>query len=258
MSFYRFGIKSGTRGSAANHIEYITRQGSYAARGDLVTTGYGNLPSWANDQPELLFIASDKYERKNGSPYRQFTVSLPNIQTARQNVDLARKIAHELAGQKPFLYAVHSPVSSLEGESNPHVHIVVCDRVPDSIERPPEQMFKRYDRDNPERGGCRKDSGGMNSMELRNRVILQRRTAAEITNTSLEENGYAARVDHRTLEQQGKRKKPERYLGPARIRMMTTEERQQYVSARHREPSGVGDGQRDEPYGVPPSPPWLN
>lgn len=236
MSFYRFGIKSGTRGSSANHVAYITRQGSYAARGDLVATGFGNLPSWANDQPELLLEASEKYERKNGSPYRQYTISLPNTQTTSQNADLARNIALELAGSKPYLFAVHSSFSSLEGESNPHVHIVICDRVPDNIERPPEQMFKRYNPDNPERGGCRKDSGGMNHMELRDRVISQRKTVAEITNASLEKNGYAARVDHRTLEQQGKRKKPERYLGPARIRVMTTEERQQYVSARHREP----------------------
>lgn len=235
MSFYRFGIKSGTRGSSANHIEYITRQGSYSARGDLVATGYGNMPTWANDQPELLFKAADKYERKNGSPYRQYTVSLPNTQRTSQNVELARNIAHQLAGPKPYLLAVHSPFSSLEGESNPHVHIVVCDRLPDNIERPPEQMFKRYNPDNPERGGCRKDSGGMNRMELRDRVISQRKAVAEITNASLEMNGYASRVDHRTLEQQGKRKKPERYLGPARIRVMTKEERQQYVSARHRE-----------------------
>jgi hypothetical protein len=135
MESLHFGIRSGKRGAATDHLNYITREGSYAARNDLVATGHGNMPSFAQEQPMLLWKASDRNERRNGSTFRSFTVALPNVLTTEQLTELAWQEARRLAGPKPFQFALHMPRSSLRDELHPHAHIVICDRVPDGIER---------------------------------------------------------------------------------------------------------------------------
>lgn len=233
MDHFHFEIKSGKRGSTTGHAAYITRTGAHAKREDLVATEHGNMPDWAAQSPEMFWKASDKYERKNGSTYRGLTISLPKDLTLDQNVDLARELIQALAGPKPFSLAIHNPISSLQGEFHPHVHAMICDRLPDGIERTPEQTFRRPNPAHPELGGCKKDSGGMNRMQLRDKLLAQRKIAADTINTALARQGHSARVDHRSLEEQGKRRRPERYLGPARIRAMSEDEKKQYVSARH-------------------------
>lgn len=229
MESLHFGIRSGKHGAATNHLNYITREGSYARRNDLVATGHGNMPSFASEQPMLLWKASDQHERKNGSTFRSYTVSLPKVLTIAQLTELASQEARRLAGPKAFQWALHMPRSSLRDEPHPHVHIVICDRLPDGIERTPEQMFKRYNPANPEKGGCRKDSGGKTRQALRSHVTAQRQAAAEEINAALAMHGHDLRVDHRTLKERGIDRAPERYLGPAKIRTMTPEERAPYM-----------------------------
>jgi hypothetical protein len=236
MESLHFGITSGKHGTAANHLAYITRDGHYAARNDLITTGHGNMPSFAIDNPMLLWKASDKHERKNGSIFHSYTVSLPNVLTVDQLIELAWQQSRQLAGPKPFQFALHLSRSSLQERPNPHVHIVICDRLPDGIERSPEQMFKRYNPTHPEKGGCRKDSGGKAPQALHGHVTEQRKAAANEINAALAKYGHELRVDHRSLRERGINRKPERYLGPAKIRKMTKEERATYVQKRRGEP----------------------
>jgi len=231
MSLYHFEIKSGKRGSAVEYIAYITRTGGYAKRGDLLATGHGNMPDCAR-QPVRFFKVSDKSERINGCPYRALTASLPKNLMPDQNAELSRDLAEILAESKPFLYAFHLPVSSLESESNPHVHVMICDRLPDGIERAPEQIFRRHNSTHPERGGWKKDSGGLTRQQLRDKVLKQRKLVADTINAALARHGHIERVDHRSLDEQGEYRKPERYLGPARIRAMSEDEKKAYVSAR--------------------------
>lgn len=233
MSYFRYGVQSCNKGNAIDHISYITRQGSHASRADLVYTEHGNMPPWATT-PENFWRAADRYERKNGVALRQITVSLPNVMTQQQIIVLARKITIELAGAKPYQMAVHMPNSALANEPNPHVHIAICERVPDGIERDARQMFGRFNPNHPERGGCRKDSGGLTPTLLRQRVLSERHSVAEIINNDLAINGYAERVDSRSLKEQGLTRAPEPYLGQARIRTMTSEAKNDVVAKRGR------------------------
>lgn len=229
---YHFEIKSGRRGRSAEHINYITRMGSHSAHEDLIAIEYGNMPQWADDDPKIFFNASDKHERKNASPFRSMIFNLPKVLTNEQNKRLARDIAHALVGKKPFLLAVHVPLSSLAGEIHPHGHVIVSDRIPDSIERSPEQTFRRFNRAHPERGGCEKDSGGKNRLEQRDWVVAQRKIVAAEINDALASHGHRDRIDHRSLLERGERRQPEPYLGPARIRNMSENDKEQYVKAR--------------------------
>ena len=44
----------------------------------------------------------------------------------------------------------------MDGNDQPHVHLMFNERLQDGIERDPEQYFKRYNSKNPERGGLKK------------------------------------------------------------------------------------------------------
>lgn len=232
MSYFRYAVQSCNRGSAVSHIRYITRHGFHANRSDLIHSEYGNMPAWA-PTPEEFWRAADEHERKNGVVLRQVTASLPNVMAQHELVSLAREIASELAGNKPFQMAVHVPMSSLRDEPNPHVHIAISDRIPDGIERSPEQTFARHNPTHPERGGRRKDSGGRTPAELRHQVLAQRRAVAALQNEALERNGRSERVDPRSLKAQGIARPPERHLGQARIRKMTPQEKQAFVAKRN-------------------------
>lgn len=231
MATYHFEINSGKKGSVVEHARYITRQGKYSRQEDLVDAGYGNLPAWAGDDPLEFWRAADRYERANGSVYREYEIAFPAELDREKQMELAGRLIRSVVGKKPYQYAIHEPVGKLGGMRNPHLHLMFSDRVPDGIERTPMQTFARYNAKQPERGGCRKDSGGRNRMELRDAARAQRRLIASIQNKMLADAGVSARVDHRSYRERGIEKLPERHLGPARIKGMSDEEKAEYIAS---------------------------
>ncbi len=232
MASFHHTIKSGKKGTAANHANYITRQAKFGHRDDLICSGHGNLPTWAKDNPAAFWKAGDRHERANGAVYREHEIALPEELTREQQTELVEDLVKSLVGKKPYQFAVHAPKSALEGVSNTHLHLMFSDRMPDGVERSPEQTFSRYNAKNPVQGGCRKDSGGKNRLALRDELIKTRKQCAQLQNAALEKYGHAARVDHRTLKQQGVERTPERHLGQARVRNMSEMEKAQYVADR--------------------------
>lgn len=232
MASYHFEINSGKKGSVLEHARYIIREGKFSSYEDLVDTGYGNLPRWAGDDPIEFWRAAEKYERENGSVYREYEIALPVELDREQYQEMARRTVKRVVGEKPYLYAIHEPVGKLGGVNNPHMHLMFSDRLPDGIDRSPQQTFSRYNAKHPERGGCKKDSGGKNRMELRDAARAQRKLIAEIQNDMLAEIGANARVDHRSYRERGMERTPERHLGAARIKNMTPEEKASYIGLR--------------------------
>jgi len=232
MATFHHRLKSGKKGTAKDHIDYITRQGKHAKRDDLIYAESSNLPDWAEGDPAKFFKASDTYERANGAAYREHVIALPKELTMEQNCALAKQIAQELVGNKPRVLAVHAPEGKLGGTSNPHVHLAYSDRVQDGINRPIDKTFARYNAAHPEAGGCRKDSGGRNAVELRDDVIAKRKKIADTINQALAVHGHDARVDHRSHKERGIERQPERHLGPAKIKHMSEDDKAMYVTRR--------------------------
>jgi hypothetical protein len=233
MASFHHRVKSGKKGTAADHAAYIARKGKHSTRTDLIATGSGNMPSWVGDNPADFWRFGDKYERNNGAVYREHEIALPSELTLAQLFNLVRELVENIVGSKPYQWAMHAPNSALEGAANPHVHLMFSDRLDDGIERPPEQTFRRYNPKYPENGGRKKASGGKRLMEMGEELIETRRKCAELQNTALAQHGHIARVDHRTLRDQGTSRAPETHLGPARIRGMSIEDRERYVHNRH-------------------------
>ncbi len=238
MKSFHHRIKSGKKGAAADHAAYISREGKFKHRDEVQWSGRGNMPEWASDDPTVFWKLADKHERSNGSTYREHEIALPNELTREQQGELVDDLVRKLAGTKAHQYAVHGPRSSLEGVTNMHLHLMISDRMLDGLTRPPEQIFARFNPKDPSKGGCKKDSGGRGPMQVRDALIALRKMIAGTVNKALAKYGHAARVDHRTLKEQGIDRRPERHLGAAKINGMSEQERAQYVAVRHEKSAG--------------------
>ena len=239
MASYHCSVRVGGKGKAAAHASYISREGKYSGHEryeDLEATGRGNMPAWAEHNPAHFWEAADQFERLNGATYREIEVALPRELSPEQRRDLVEDfIAQELGDRHAYQYSIHCPPAAIEGGEQPHAHIMYSERTVDGIDRDPEQYFKRYNAKNPERGGCRKDSAG-----TQERLQATRERWATIQNAHLERHGHAARVDHRSLEEQGVKRQPEKHIGwkrmekadPAALRERRAAERELDAAAR--------------------------
>ncbi len=219
MASYHCSVKVGGKGKAAAHAAYISREGKYSDSPryeDLECSGYGNMPKWAEHNPAHFWLAADEYERANGATYREIEVALPRELTPDQRRELvADFVQRELGKRHAYQWAIHTPKAALEGGEQPHAHIMYSERTNDEIERDPSQYFKRYNAKNPERGGCKKDSAGTEE-----RLLATRQSWAEIQNEHLAHYGHSARVDHRSLKEQGIDREPEFHLGGIGVRKL--------------------------------------
>ena len=235
MASFHFSIKSGKKGTAADHAAYIAREGVFdkaEKKQDLVVKGYGNLPEWSKGNPSKFWQVADLTERVNGSAYREYVVALPRELTTKQNIELVEAFIEQEIGDKAYQFAVHSPSAALDSADQTHGHIMFCDRRPDGIERGPDQQFRRYQPTNPSKGGAKKDSGGKDPATLRESVKRLRERFADMQNAHLEKYGHEARVDSRSNKERGIAQEPERHLGPVRINNMTADEKEAYVNKR--------------------------
>jgi len=223
MATFHFSIKTGGRGTAAQHAAYIGRTGKYLQKlkqNDLGETGHGNMPDFAKDDPNKLWKGADEHERKNGSTYREFEVALPNELEKEQQAALVNDfIQTELSG-KPYQFAIHRPNAALGSGRNDHAHIMVSDRKPDGIARDVGQHFSRYNPQQPELGGCKKLSGGKSPGQIRSEAQALRGSWADLVNKHLEQNGHPERVDHRSHRDRGLENAPGTHLGPLKAKRL--------------------------------------
>jgi hypothetical protein len=102
------------------------------------------MPKWAEHNPITFWQAADLYERKNGSTYREYEIALPREMNAEQRLELVEDfIQSEIGSKYPYQFAIHNP-KAMDGNDQPHVHLMFNERLQDGIERDPEQYFKRY------------------------------------------------------------------------------------------------------------------
>lgn len=154
-------IEEKTIQSATSHLEYIQRQENYQHREeyeDLVCSENKNMPSWAEENPNVFWIASEEFERSNGRTYSEFLLSLPCELSDEENKELVKVFCEEMFGESfVHSYGIHSKPSNTEGIQNIHAHIMFSERKLDEFERAAEKFFKRYNPKNPQRGGAKKD-----------------------------------------------------------------------------------------------------
>ena len=227
MALARLSMKFGKVGKAAAHAAYIAREAQYAHRlqnGErLEAKATGNLPAWAEDQPNRFWQAADAYERANGTTYREMEIALPRELTPVQRLALVRGfVLQELGTRHAYQWAIHNPKAA-DGYEQPHVHLMFSERRVDGIERDPPHYFRRYNPKAPEQGGARKGYGpyGGGYLSPAERVVHLKglRQRWEIAcNTALAQAGHAERIDLRSHTERGLTIPPERKQLPSEWR----------------------------------------
>lgn len=162
----------------------------------MVATGYGNLPPFADGQPQAFWNAVDTYERKNGRAYKEIEIALPNELTHEEKHELTKHfIQSEIGGHLPYAYAIHDKPAALDPEQRqPHAHIMVSERIYDEIPRSAETYFKRPNKKSPAIGGPGKDR----NWSKRDKIYDLRKRWEIIQNDYLKEKGIESRVDSRS------------------------------------------------------------
>nr|WP_275531611.1 MobA/MobL family protein [Magnetofaba australis] len=172
------------------------------------------MPSWINGGPMAYWINADRYERTNGTLFREVEFALPRDLHHVQQIDLTREYVAELtASGLPHTWAIHRGENDNGEAHNPHVHLMISERRNDGIMRSAQGWFKRaaVGNQDPASGGARKvDIGGSRKAWLAN----ARARWAEVANTHLRAAGRESEIDHRSLAEQGIQRIPQRHLGP--------------------------------------------
>jgi len=238
MASYHLSVKTGGKGSASPHADYITREGKYAREkdSDLEHKEAGNMPAWAAHKPAEFWKAADTFERANGCTYREIEIALPRELKPEQRLELVRDfVRQEIGDRHAYQFAIHNPKAAIAGGEQPHAHIMFSERLNDGIDRDPEQYFRRANTREPERGGAKKVRFGETPAERKEYLVAQRERWADLQNTYLERYQHADRVDARSLKDQGIEREPEWHLGAGQVQRLDTDQLQAIIERREAE-----------------------
>jgi len=141
-----------------------------------------DAPAWAQDRNQLWNHAERAEKRKDAQLAREIEVSMPHELTAQQREWLVKDFAREAFVRKGFAVdiAIHAPDKESDQRNN-HAHLLVTRRTlgPDGFAATKD--WKR------------------NPQEL----AEWREQWANLANRHLERHGHDARIDHRSLKEQG-------------------------------------------------------
>ena len=178
--------------TAKNRFHYITRTLHFkkykeSASEQIEFVRSGNMPNFAEGKPAEFWNAAEIYERSNGRTCSSLVVALPKELNQAQRIELAEAFIAEFADRYryPFTCAIHNHAGALAGQEQPHLHFMYSERHVDGIERTAEQFFKRYNAQDPQKGGAQKltaDVLGMGKAQLQ----LYRQKTEELINDSLQ------------------------------------------------------------------------
>lgn len=172
--------------------DYRPRKGGVESADLVLPIG---APDWASDRDAIWNAAEAAETRKNSVVAREFEIALPSELSAVQRKHLALTFARELVDRHGFAadVAIHQP--GKEGDNrNHHAHILCTTRRLTAVGFG-EKTRELDDRKSKEVDGWRE-------------------RFAAIQNAHLRSAGVSARVDHRSLVDQGIDREPTKHLGP--------------------------------------------
>jgi hypothetical protein len=162
--------------------------------------------NWARDRQALWNAAEKAENRKDGRVAREYVLGLPHEMTRGQQVELARTFAAEIANRYQVAadFAIHKP-HRFGDQRNFHAHVLTTTREVGPTGLGAKTPIEWADTDRFKQG---LQSGRKEIKALRARWEV-------LTNERLKELGIEARIDHRSLADQGLDREPGRHLGPA-------------------------------------------
>ena len=142
-----------------------------------------DAPEWAKDRNALWNHAERAEKRKDAQLAREFEMSLPHELTEQQREWLVKDFAREAFTRKGYAVdiAIHAPDKESD-ERNHHAHLMVTMRTLGA-----DGFAAEKDRD----------------LNSRAQLGAWREQWAHVANRHLERHGHEARIDHRSLKEQG-------------------------------------------------------
>jgi hypothetical protein len=185
---------------------------------------------WARDRSTLWNAAEHAGRARNSRLAREVLVVVPHELTPGQRINLVRNFSQELADkyQSAVDVAIHLPRSGSD-ERNHHAHVVMTTR----------EVTARGlgSRTTLELSGTERHARGLGPSKADYFLIRER--WAQVTNEALREAGIEARIDHRSLKEQGidRAPKPDVPLSVhyAERRLGRSTQAGDAIRARHRE-----------------------
>ena len=150
-------------------------------------------PDWAKDRATLWNKVDDAENRKDSVTSMTVNLSLPRELSDQQNIDLMRDFVHKAYTSKGIIadVAFHKSEAK-DGGNNPHAHIQLSTR---KLE------------------GDGFHDKKAETWRSKGQLFRWRKDWADVQNDHLEKHGVDARVDHRTLKEQGIDRIPQKHLG---------------------------------------------
>jgi len=206
---YRSGEKV-LEHSTGQTWDYTRKQGVEHSEIVLPTAAAQRDINWARDREQLWNAAEAAEHRKDSRVAREWEVALPHELGKVQRVELAKEFASEIANRYGCAVdvALHRP-HRLGDERNFHAHLLATTRTIEADGFGRKTDIELGDRDRAKKGL------GLGAEEIKE----MRARWATLTNEHLQEMGFSARVDHRTLKEQGLEREPTVHLGPSVIGM---------------------------------------
>ena len=154
-----------------------------------------DAPEWAHDRDQLWNRAERAEKRKDAQLAREIEVSLPHELNDRQREWLIKDFAREAFVRNGYAVdiAIHAPDRTSD-DRNYHAHLMVTMRT-----LGPEGFAAKKDPD----------------MNRREQLGEWREKWANLANRHLERHGHEARIDHRSLKEQGIDREATVHLGYA-------------------------------------------
>jgi MobA/MobL family len=172
-----------------------------------------DAPAWAQDRAQLWNHVEAFEKRSDAQLCRVFDIALPHELTLEQNRWLLQDWVRENFTRKELIadVAIHAPHAS-RGNDNPNVHVSADPR---NIHAHVAVVLRKLD---GTEFAAKKERTTTNEERLAE-LEGWRASWEKLANRHLERAGVEARIDRRTLKEQGIDREPTIHLGPAATRM---------------------------------------
>ena len=183
---------------AARNVAYNAREeATYAVRSHVIPPEPKEAEAW--------FREEEKGDRKNARMSDRFIGALPRELTPEQCIEAVEKFCRDVTQDRvPWHFALHLELDKKhEPDWNPHAHIIIRDR---NIETGRRFLYT--------------SSGPRQRAELAEKGVHAWTTKdfrvewEDQMNRALERAGHDARIDHRSLKEQGIDREPQIHIGP--------------------------------------------
>ena len=198
MAHYRLCMKNGQAWGAVANFSYNMGMGKYSYKENEIVESFHNIPEWAKSPYDFW----EKYSQEDrvNSSYKKIELSLQEELSFEENKEMLNEFIKKNVGDNYYYSVViHDKESNEKGIQNTHAHIMICKRLEDGIKRNPEQFFKRYNSNSPEKGGALTDNKYWGKKQT---LINFREDWENIINKYFDKNNIKKKVSSKSLEKQ--------------------------------------------------------